>query len=102
VDTVNCTQLNLAVYLEEHLRHHPGAKYLFTGDMDDKAATPLKQNHRNNVTKHILKNEQFMDLADEDKEQGIVMHSWHEGAADDAHKGGDLADEIEICGQWKQ
>ena len=102
MDPVHCTQLNLAVYLEEHLRRHPGAKHLFTGDMDDKAPARLKQNHRNNVTKHVLKNEQFMDLAYEDEEQGIGMHSWRKGAADDARKGGGLADEIEIRGRWKQ
>jgi len=102
MDPLHCTQLNLAIYLDSHLEWSPTAKYLFTEDMDDGAPKHLKQNVRNNLNRHVLKHEEFMDLADEDEEQGIGLHSRRKGAADDARKNGALADEIEIRGWWKQ
>ena len=102
MDPVYCTQMNLAIYLDSHLERTPNAKYLFTEDMDDGAPKRLKQNVRNNLNRHVLKNEQFMDLFDEDEDQGIGLHSWRKGAADEARKNGALADEIEIRGRWKQ
>ncbi len=75
MDPVYCTHMNLAIYLDSHLERTPNAKYLFTEDMDDGAPKRLKQNVRNNLNRHVLKNEQFMDLFDEDEDQGIGLHS---------------------------
>ena len=97
-----CTVLNLAVYLEEFLRRNPGAKYLFTEDDDDGAPERLKSNHRNNMDRHVFKNDEFMAMAlESDSHQGLGTHSFRKGAADEARKAGALPDEIEIRGRWK-
>jgi len=88
--------------LEEYLRLHPNAKYLFTDADDDAAPTRLKQNHRNNMDRHVFKVEEFMEMAlESDQHQGLGTHSFRKGAADEARKLGALVDEIEIRGRWK-
>jgi len=97
-----CTVLNLAIYLEEHLRRTPGAKYLFTDDLDDQAPTRLKTNHRNNMDRHVFKNDEFCQMAlESDEHKGLGTHSFRKGSADEARKVGAQADEIEIRGRWK-
>ena len=101
MDSETCVLLHMGVYLEEYLRLHPTAKYLFTSDSDPKAPARLKSNHRNNLDRHVLHVEDFQELCDEEEELGLGTHSWRKGAADEARKQGALADEIEIRGRWK-
>ena len=97
-----CTVLNLAIYLEEHLRRTPGAKYLFADDLDDEAPIRLKTNHRNNMDHHVFKNDDFCQMAlDSDEHKGLGTHSFRKGSANKARKNGVNADEIEIRGRWK-
>ena len=92
-----CTVLNLAVCLEEFLWRNPGAKCLFAEDDDDGAPERLKSNHRNNVDRHVFKNDEFMTVAlESDEHEGLGTCSFQKGAADEARKKGLLADEIEI------
>ena len=101
-DSKLCTILHFGIYLEEHLRRCPGAKYLFTEDLDDGAPERLKSNHRNNMDRHVFKNDEFMAMAlESDSHQGLGTHSFRKGAADEARKAGALPDEIEIRGRWK-
>ena len=101
-DSKLCTILNFGVCLEEFLRRNPGAKYLFTEDLDDGAPERLKTNHRNNMDRHVFKNDEFMSMAlESDEHQGLGTHSFRKGAADEARKAGAQADEIEIRGRWK-
>ena len=94
--------LHFGVCLEEHLRRCPGAKHLFTEDLDDGAPERLKSNHRNNMDRHVFKNDEFMAMAlESDSHQGLGTHSFRKGAADEARKAGALPDEIEIRGRWK-
>ena len=65
MDTETDTVLHLGIYLEEYLRLHPRAKYLFTEDEDEHAPSRLKNNHRNNMRNHVLSNEEFQDLCGE-------------------------------------
>jgi len=81
--------LHFGMYLEEHLRRCPGAKYLFTEDLDDGAPEQLKSNHRNNMDRHVFKNDEFMAMAlESDSHQGLGTHSFRKGAADEARKAG--------------
>ena len=101
-DSELCTILNFGIYLEEHLRRSPAAKYLFTNDMDDGAPEQLKSNHRNSMDRHVFKNDKFMAIAlESDSHQGLGTHSSRKGATDEARKAGALPDEIEIRGWWK-
>jgi len=97
-----CTTLNFGIHLEEFLRWNPGAKHFFTEDMDDGAPERLKTNHRNNMDRHVFKNDGCMCMAlESDEHQGLGAHSFRKGAADEARKAGALPDEIEIRGRWK-
>jgi len=97
-----CTMLNFGTHLEEFLRRNPGAMYLFTEDMDDGAPEGLKTNHRNNMDRHVFKNDELVSMAlESDEHQGLGAHSFRMGAADEARKAGAQADEIEIRGRWK-
>ena len=101
-DSSLCTILNFGMCLEEFLRRNPGAKYLFTKDMDDEAPERLKTNHRNNVDHHVFENDEFMSMAlESDEHQSLGAHSFLKGAADKARKAGALPDEIKIQGRWK-
>jgi len=91
----------MGIYMEEYLRLHPQAKYLFTPDMDAKAPNRLKSNHRNNLDRHVLHVEDFQELCDEEEELGLGTHSWRKGAANEARKQRALADKIEMRGRWK-
>jgi len=102
MDPEHCVQMNMAVCLEEFLWLHPTAKCLFTEDLDDKAPTRLKNNCRNNVNRYVCDVEEFMELAVEDEEASLGAHSAQKGVANKVRRGGGLADEIEIQGQWKQ
>ena len=85
MDADMCTLLNLAMCLEECLRRNPNAKYLFTEDMDDGAPARLKQNHRNNMDRHVFKNDEFVEMAVEsDQSVGLGTHSFRKGATDEA------------------
>ena len=88
--------------MEEFLRLHPNAKCLFTEDLDDQAPNRLKANCRNNLRRHVFEAEEFIELALEEEEAGLGAHSTRKGAANEARRGGGLADEIEIRGRWKQ
>jgi len=97
-----CAILHFGMCLEEHLRRCPGAKHLFTEDMDDGAPERLKSNHRNNMDRHVFKNAAFMAMTlESDTHQGLGAHSFRKGAADEARKTGALPDKIEIRGRWK-
>ena len=102
MDPEYCVHMNMAIYLEEFLRLHPNAKYLFTEDLDDKAPTRLKNNCRNAFNRHVYSVEEFLDLVDVDEDCGLGTHSTRKGAANEARRQGGLADEIEIRGRWKQ
>ena len=90
MDPEHCVQMNMAIFLEEFLRLHPNAKYMFTMDLDDKAPSRLKNNCRNNFIRHVYTVEDFMELAREDEEAGLGTHSTRKGATNDARRGGGL------------
>jgi len=84
-----CVQLNLAVYLEEFLQLYPNSKYLFTDAEDEGAPKSLKQNHRNNMARHVFTNEEFIAMAlESDMHVGLGTHSFRKGAADEVRKCG--------------
>jgi len=84
-DSELCAILNFGVYLEDFLCRNPAAKYLFTKDMDDGVPEWLKSNHRNNMDRHVFKNDEFMAMAlESDSHQGLGTHSFQKGAADKA------------------
>jgi len=64
MESETCVLLHMGVYLEEYLRLHPAAKCLFTPDLDAKAPARLKSNHRNNLDRHVLNQEEFQELCD--------------------------------------
>jgi len=101
-DSSMCAMLHFGAHLEEHLRRCPGAKHLFTEDMDDGAPERLKSNHRNNMDRHVFKKDGFMAVAlESDTHQGLGARSFRKGAAEEARKARALPDKIEIRGWWK-
>jgi len=62
-DSSMCAILNFGTFLEEHLRRCPWATCLFTEDLDDGAPERLKSNHRNNMDRHVFKNDEFVAVA---------------------------------------
>jgi len=101
-DSSMCAILHVGMHLEEHLRRSRAVKHLFTDDMDDGAPERLKSNHRNNMDRHVFKNDEFMAVAlESDSHQGLGAHSFRKGAADEVRKAGALPDEIKIRGRWK-
>jgi len=70
--------------------------------LDDEAPICLKTNHRNNMDRHVFKNDGFCQMAlDSDEHKGLGTYSFRKGSADEAQKNGANADEIEIRGRWK-
>ena len=61
----NCILIIMSIYLESFLELHPGSKYLFTEDDDDKAPTRLKKKYADNVRDNVWRTEDFIGLAPE-------------------------------------
>jgi len=65
MESETCVLLHMGICLEEHLQLHPGAKCLFTPDLDTKAPDRLKSNHRNNLDCHVLHVNEFQEFCDD-------------------------------------
>jgi hypothetical protein len=65
--------------LEEHVRQHPNAHYLFTESDAPKAVKNLQTTFRRRLEKVVWDDEDVEALADEDVEEGIGTHSQYRG-----------------------
>lgn len=76
MDPKFCILLTLGLYLEEYLRQHPNARYLFTERDGRNAVKNLRSTFRQRLEKVVWVDEEFDALVDVDDEEGIGTHSY--------------------------
>ena len=96
-----CCLLNFAIYLEEFLRYHPNAKYLFTENETENAPKNLISQYRGRLERVVWNDPEFIALEEEDDDDGIGTHSYQKFPSNYARQVGMSPDDIEIRGRWK-
>jgi len=98
----------MSVFLESFLQRHPGAKYLFTEDDDEKGPNRLKSKYSTAVRDNVWRQQEFIDLAPEVPPlssngwpSDTGTHSGRKCPAEYASNRGAHINEIEIRGRWK-
>ena len=94
--------------MESFLERHPGSKYLFTEDDDEKGPGRLIGKYSRGVRDNVFRQQEFIDLAPETPPLGkngwpsnTGTHSGRKCPAEYASNRGAHINEIEIRGRWK-
>ena len=98
-----CVILWYALYLEQWLRRHPGVKFLFSTNPDDKKGpNNAKKQYANRVKRVCWEDPEFISLHDEtgdNANKGLGTHSCRKYSSDEAAKKGAGDQQVEYRGR---